>query len=326
MLKILMLSAGLGKRLRPFTNEVAKPALPFLGLPLLAYPLFYLSKLKVKEWIFNLHYQPETLRSALSYLTRLRPSLLKESLRFSDESSLLMGTGGGIKKAEPLLKGCEHFVVANADSLFFFSNQNTLHRMLESHIQKRALVTLLCTPFEACTGIDSSKARRGVLTSRDRVLGFETRKRDVSQEEKKAQKDRFFVHYTGVQIFSESIFSFIPPHRPSHIFQDVLSPLLTMPQSTRPGLNVFLEKEMRWFETGYEEAYFKALRTCFSSLFPQNKQDKKKEILIEKALASLFSHYNQSKEKVKTSFSESKDLALHQSSWLFRKGDHLGLS
>lgn len=281
-MKALILSAGFGKRLRPFTEHCAKPALPFLGLPLIAYPLFYISQLKPLKWVFNLHYKPKTIVLALQYLTVLRPDLFEKKIFFSKEDPLILGTGGGIKQAEPFLSSSKNFIVANADSLFFLSQKkNTLKKVLEKHVENQALATLLCAPFEICRGITKNEKRKGVEVSKDgnQILGFKEKK-DVTCQES------LFLHYTGLQVFSEKIFNFIPAHQSSHIFQDILLPLM----GTSHPIQAFVETDLRWFEVGEKKAYIDACQTCLSSV-SSKKEDKNKDFFVAREILSLYRHY-----------------------------------
>ena len=61
-MKAMVLTAGLGTRLRPLTLERAKPAIPLLGKPLILTILEKLRALEVKEFRLNLHTLPETIK------------------------------------------------------------------------------------------------------------------------------------------------------------------------------------------------------------------------------------------------------------------------
>lgn len=54
----LILSAGLGTRLRPLTNRVPKPMIEVAGRPVLEHLIFHLHKFGIRNIILNLHYLP----------------------------------------------------------------------------------------------------------------------------------------------------------------------------------------------------------------------------------------------------------------------------
>ena len=60
----MVLAAGLGTRLRPLTAYRAKPALPVRGRPVIGLLLEFLRRHAVREVMINLHYLPQTIRSA----------------------------------------------------------------------------------------------------------------------------------------------------------------------------------------------------------------------------------------------------------------------
>jgi NDP-sugar pyrophosphorylase family protein len=109
-MKAMVLAAGYGKRLRPLTVYRAKPALPLLGTPLVEYTLAMLARAGVRELVVNLHYLPETIRSALQ--GRKADEL---RIHYSYEPSIL-GTAGGLKQAEPILDDGT-FLLVNGDTL-----------------------------------------------------------------------------------------------------------------------------------------------------------------------------------------------------------------
>src|SRR6185437_9353962 len=89
----LILSAGMGERLRPLTLTRAKPAIEFLNMPMLAYPYYWLDTVDLSNVVFNTHYLPETVRKAAMHV--VRPEC---QTHFSHEDTIL-GSGGGIWNA-----------------------------------------------------------------------------------------------------------------------------------------------------------------------------------------------------------------------------------
>src|SRR5580698_8851230 len=136
----LILCAGLGTRFRPTTEKIAKPALPFLNLPLLAYSLVYLESVGLNTLVINTHHLPKTVEAAAS-------GLVKSSYKtiFSNEPKIL-GSGGGIKNNEAHLKGRltsdDEFLVANGDEVMLFNHGDGLSRLVAFHRAQGALATL----------------------------------------------------------------------------------------------------------------------------------------------------------------------------------------
>ena len=64
-MKAMILAAGFGTRLFPLTIDRTKPAIPFLGKPLVGYVAEYLAQFGIGEVVVNLHHQPQSVRDAL---------------------------------------------------------------------------------------------------------------------------------------------------------------------------------------------------------------------------------------------------------------------
>jgi MurNAc alpha-1-phosphate uridylyltransferase len=106
----MVLAAGIGKSMRPLTMATPKPLLEVGGQALIDRALDRLEQAGVETAVVNVHYLPQLLRVHLA--RRKRPATV-----ISDESGALLGTGGGILKALPLL-GSEPFLVMSADSFW----------------------------------------------------------------------------------------------------------------------------------------------------------------------------------------------------------------
>jgi mannose-1-phosphate guanylyltransferase len=129
----MLLCAGLGTRLRPLTLERPKPLVPLLGKPLAAWALDRLASVGVRSVVANTHHLGSQIEPALSPYADARGM----SLACVHESELL-GTGGGIRNALPLL-GRDPFVVFNGDVLA----APDLHRALALHRRTGARMTMV---------------------------------------------------------------------------------------------------------------------------------------------------------------------------------------
>lgn len=110
-MRAMILAAGLGTRMRPLTDERAKPALPVRGRPVVSLLLELLARQGVREVLINLHHLPETIRRAVE---ADHPSEL--DIQWSIEEKPL-GTGGGIRRAAAFLRESETCVVLAGDML-----------------------------------------------------------------------------------------------------------------------------------------------------------------------------------------------------------------
>jgi len=131
-MRAMILAAGLGTRLRPLTERVPKPLVPVVGTPNIVRTIAHLRSFGITEIVVNLHHLPDAIRGALG-----DGSALGVSIAYSSEPQIL-GTGGGIRQALPLL-GDETFVVLNGDALF----APDFDAALRAHRRRGALATLI---------------------------------------------------------------------------------------------------------------------------------------------------------------------------------------
>lgn len=93
----VILCAGFGTRLRPFTDQAPKPMLPLLGVPMIEWNIRRLRQCGVREIFINLHHLPEVLRNYLQSGERLGVRI-----HYHQEPEIL-GTAGGVKCFEDQL-------------------------------------------------------------------------------------------------------------------------------------------------------------------------------------------------------------------------------
>lgn len=155
----LVLTAGLGTRLRPLTYLRAKAAVPVNGSPLALRAARWLAGHGFADQVFNLHHHPASIAAALG-----DGSALGVRIRYSWEQPVL-GSAGGPRHALPLLTdgGSERFLIANGDTL----TDVDVDALLEAHQRSGARVTMSVIPNPA------PQKYGGVLVSEDGfVTGF----------------------------------------------------------------------------------------------------------------------------------------------------------
>lgn len=105
----MVLAAGLGKRMRALRSDVPKPLVEVAGKALIDYALDRFALAGVTRAVVNVHHCADMIEAHV--MRRDRPAIV-----ISDERGLLLETGGGLKKAGPLLKG-ETVYCANTDAI-----------------------------------------------------------------------------------------------------------------------------------------------------------------------------------------------------------------
>src|SRR6202789_4358421 len=146
--KAMVLAAGLGVRMRPLTDRMPKPLVRVAGQPLLDHVLDKLGDAGVSEAIVNVHYLPDQIIEHVK--TRKRPRVI-----ISDERDQVLGTGGGVVKALPLL-GDAPFYHLNADTLWIDGVRPNLARLAEAFDPARMDILLLMAPTAGSTGYEGN--------------------------------------------------------------------------------------------------------------------------------------------------------------------------
>ena len=101
-MKAMILAAGMGQRMAPYTNAIPKPLLKVQGRPLIDYALDYCQQAGIDEVVINVHRHADQI---IEYVGD--GSYYNMVIHYSDERNELMGTGGGIIKALPFLDSKE---------------------------------------------------------------------------------------------------------------------------------------------------------------------------------------------------------------------------
>jgi len=142
--KAMILAAGFGLRMRPLTDHVPKPLIPVAGRPLLDHVLDKLAAAGVTEAVVNVHYLPDQIIDHVA--SRPRPRVI-----ISDERDQVLGTGGGVVKALPLL-GAEPFFHVNSDTMWIDGVQSNLARLADAFDPARMDILLLMAPTASSIG------------------------------------------------------------------------------------------------------------------------------------------------------------------------------
>ena len=146
--KAMILAAGLGQRMRPLTDRMPKPLVSVAGRPLLDHVLDKLGDAGVSEAIVNVHYLPDQI---IAHVAKRK----KPRVTISDERDQVLGTGGGIVKALPIL-GNAPFFHLNADTLWIDGVRPNLARLAEAFDAERMDILLLMAPTASSIGYDGS--------------------------------------------------------------------------------------------------------------------------------------------------------------------------
>ena len=185
--KAMVLAAGFGLRMRPLTLNLPKPLVQVAGAALLDHVLDKLAEARVTDAIVNVHYLPDMIIDHTA--SRMTPKVT-----ISDERDQVLGTGGAVVKALPLL-GEAPFYHLNADTMWIDGVRPNLTRLAETFDPAKMDALLLMAPTANSIGYagagDYAMLPDGALRRR-----------------KEAQVVPFV--YAGVAILSPALFADAP--------------------------------------------------------------------------------------------------------------------
>jgi MurNAc alpha-1-phosphate uridylyltransferase len=158
----MVLAAGHGERMRPLTDKMPKPLVKLAGRPLIDHVLDRLAAVHVEKAVVNVHYLADQIEAHLR--SRKEPEIV-----ISNERDFLLDTGGGVKKALPLL-GDGPFFIHNSDSVWSEGVTPALNAMLRQWNPSEMDCLLLLAPLSSSMGYfgrgDFSMAADGRLARR----------------------------------------------------------------------------------------------------------------------------------------------------------------
>jgi len=201
-MKAMVLAAGLGERMKPLTWNRAKPVLPLLNRPSILHLLEHLARNGVSQVAINLHHRPETIRSLEPEVARLGLTVF-----FSEEATIL-GTAGGLKKAEPFLTNGT-LIMVNAD----FVTDCPLLMALNHHRESGAMATLVLLPYREGTEYGAVE-----MAESGRIV------RIAGRPGTDTGAPRY--HFSGIHILESEIFKEIPEGIKSEINREIYPRLI----------------------------------------------------------------------------------------------------
>jgi NDP-sugar pyrophosphorylase family protein len=187
-MKAMIFAAGLGTRLKPFTDNHPKALAEVNKKPLLQRNIEYLKSFGINEFVINVHHYPEQISNFLKSHNNFNSRIF-----ISDETDALLETGGGLKKASSFLKDKDPFVVMNVDML----TNLDLGNMIKFHSSKKSLATLAVT--------ERATSRYFLFNQKNELCGWENTK---TNEQKIIRNETPLIQkaFSGIHIIEPQIF------------------------------------------------------------------------------------------------------------------------
>jgi len=142
--RAMVLSAGLGTRMRPLTERMPKPLVEVDGKPLIDHVLDRLAEVGVERAVVNVHHFADLIERHLA--ARAKPQIV-----ISNERDVLLGTGGAVLKALPQLGEAPFFHI-NSDTIWIDGVKSNLARLAEAFDPASMDALLLLAPTAGSIG------------------------------------------------------------------------------------------------------------------------------------------------------------------------------
>jgi len=234
-MKAMILAAGLGMRLKPYTDTMPKALVKLNGRPLLERLILRLKQYSFNELIINTHHYAEQIHSFLK-----GRNFFDIRIEISHEADLL-DTGGGLKQASWFFDDGRPFLLHNADVL----TDLDYHKMIDQHRHKKSLASL---------AVRKRKTTRYFLFDDNQQLcGWENLTENKKNIVQGSGDNLSRFSFMGIHVLSPEIFDFISMDGKFSII-----PAYLELASQQKNITAFPADQYRWLDLGRKENLIEA--------------------------------------------------------------------
>jgi NDP-sugar pyrophosphorylase family protein len=190
-MKAMLLAAGLGTRLKPWTDSHPKALAQVNNKSLLQRNIEYLQRSGIFDVIVNVHHFAGQIIQLVEQNKGWGSNII-----ISDETDMVLETGGGLKKAASYLEGGS-FVLMNVDIL----TDLHLPEMVRYHQREKPLATLAVRNRET--------SRYFMFDEQDTLCGWQNIKTGEKKISRPAQAPELKA-FSGIHVIDPAIFSYMP--------------------------------------------------------------------------------------------------------------------
>jgi NDP-sugar pyrophosphorylase family protein len=223
-MQAMILAAGLGTRLKPVTDELPKALVEVNGKTLLEIAIRNLIENDFRRIVINVHHFADKVKDFINKNT------FAADIFISDESDLLLDTGGGIKHAQKFFDNSP-ILVHNVDII---SNLN-LKEFYQYHLSDDAIASLV---------VSNRESNRYLLFNEDNVLcGWE----DIKNNEKIIVRDDSKLDqlaFSGIHILNPHLIELFPKEEVFSVIKAYLN------IAGKEDIHAFVSNEIKWIDVG----------------------------------------------------------------------------
>lgn len=187
----MILAAGLGTRLKPFTDHHPKALAVVNGKTLLQRNIEYLKSFGITELIVNVHHFADQIINHIK-----ENNDFGISITISDETNEVLETGGGLKKASWFFEDGKPFLLMNVDIL----TKLDLQAMMNAHTAQKPMATLAVS--------DRNSSRCFLFNEKQELCGWKN-KNTGEEKISKISNHYFEKSFSGIHIIDPAIFTFM---------------------------------------------------------------------------------------------------------------------
>ncbi|MFV0146244.1 nucleotidyltransferase family protein [Empedobacter falsenii] len=186
-MKAMIFAAGLGTRLKPFTENHPKALAIVNGKPLLQRNIEYLKSFGIDEVVINVHHFADQIIEFLE-----ENNYFGIEITISDETDQVLETGGGLVKAKTNFD--EDFLVMNVDIL----TDLHLTNFIKAHQENKALVTLAVS--------DRNSSRKLYFNDKNELKGWRNLKTEEEIKAVDSLDDLNDLAFSGIHVINPALF------------------------------------------------------------------------------------------------------------------------
>jgi NDP-sugar pyrophosphorylase family protein len=229
-MKAMIFAAGLGTRLRPITDNKPKALVEINGVTLLEITINNLIKYGFTEVVVNVHHFSQQIIDFLKVKNNFGINI-----QISDETDLLLDTGGGLKKAVPLLAGNEPILIHNVDIV----SDIDLTELYLTHQKNNCLATLACMERES--------SRQFLKNDQNILCGWRNNKTGETRISRPEEKNLNPISFCGIQVIKPKLLNLI---KEEGVFS-VIDVYLRLAKEYTIVVDII--KEKKWYDVGSVE-------------------------------------------------------------------------
>ena len=231
-MQAMILVAGLGTRLKPITDDLPKALVEINGKTLLEIAIRNLIEHDFRRIVINVHHFADKVKDFINKNT------FAADIFISDESDLLLDTGGGIKHAKKFFDNSP-ILVHNVDII---SNLN-LKEFYQYHISDDSVASLV---------VSNRKSNRYLLFNEADILcGWQ----DINKDEKIIVRENSKLNqlaFNGIHILNPHLINSFPDEKVFSVIKAYLKIAAT------EDIHAYVSDEIKWIDVGKVDSLQKA--------------------------------------------------------------------